>query len=207
MRNYVVYPDARLVFLLGTGDEKAFTELYNRYWERLLFIAGLKLKDLSIAEELVQDIFLDLWNRRTSLDIKGEVGAYLAVSMKYKVINAQVKLKRAEEYKLIMARDLSEEDHSTEQFLQFDELRQRLAALVNELPEKCRITYQLSKEHNLSHKEIATRLLVSEKAVEANLARAMKSLRKGFTYLFFVLVLPSPLVRVSHLLDYLHYNK
>ena len=184
-RNYLSYPDAQLLSLMGTGDEQAFTELYNRYWERLLYVAGVRLKDLAIAEELVQDLFPDLWNRRETLDIQGEVGAYLAVSMKYKVINAQARQKRAIDYQQVAP--TTAEDHSTEHFLSFQELRQRLEALVQGLPEKCRITYRLSREADLTHKEIASHLQVSEKAVEANLTRAIKSIRKGLSYFFMII--------------------
>jgi RNA polymerase sigma-70 factor (ECF subfamily) len=185
---YSAYPDAQLLFLMGTGDEAAFTELYNRYWERLLFIAGIKLRDAALAEELVQDVFLDLWNRRETLDVKGELNAYLAVSMKYKVINAQARQRRTEAYIRSVSESGTAEDRSTENDLQFDELRHRLEALVRGLPDKCRITYRLSREDLLTHKEIAHRLNVTEKAVEANLARALKSIRKGLSYLFQVLI-------------------
>lgn len=180
-RNYSSYPDAELLSLLATGDEQAFTELYNRYWERLLYVAGTKMRDLAIAEELVQDVFLDLWSRRETLDVRGELSAYLAVSMKYKVINIQARQKRAADYKKSLGEAA---DHSTEHLVSFDDLRHRLESLVQGLPEKCRITFRLSREADLSHKEIASHLHVSEKAVEANLTRAIKSIRKGLSYFF-----------------------
>lgn len=181
-RNYLSYPDNQLLTLMGNGDEQAFTELYNRYWERLLYVAGVKMKDLAIAEELVQDVFLDLWNRRDTLEVRGELGAYLAVSMKYKVINVQARQKRAADYQKNL--DGAAADHSTEHLLNFDDLRHRLEALVQGLPEKCRITFRLSREADLTHKEIASHLQVTEKAVEANLTRAIKSIRKGLSYFF-----------------------
>ncbi len=164
-------------------EESAFTALYNRYWEKLLFIAGIKLRDLAIAEELVQDIFLDLWNRRDRLDISGELSHYLATCMKYKVINAQAKRKRAQDYAQLTAARLDRADESTDHWLQFEDLRHQLAKLVAGLPEKCRLTYQLSREQGLSQKEIAHRLRVSEKAVEGNLSRALRALRTGLSHL------------------------
>ena len=171
------YSDAKLLSLIAKSNVDAFTELYNRYWDKLLFIAGIKLRDLAIAEEMVQDIFSDIWNRRETLTITGEVEAYIAVSMKYKVINAQAKLKRNAEYQHYIIEHTVLQDNSTEEWLSFNELNGRLAHLVTKLPEKCRITYQLSSEACLSQKEIAAKLNVTEKAVEANLSRARKSLR------------------------------
>lgn len=164
-------------------DEDAFTELYNRYWERLLFIAGVKLRDLAIAEELVQDIFFDLWQRRDRFELFGELNHYLAVCMKHKVINVQAKRKRAQDYALFAASRLEQAGQDTEHWLRFEELKDQLSRLVAGLPERCRITYQLSREQGLSQKEIAHRLHVSEKAVEGNLSRALKALRAGLSHL------------------------
>ncbi len=72
---------------LREGDKAAFTTLYNRYWRKLFVAATNKLKDPAIAEELAQDIFADLWIRRESLIVRGSLEAYLAVALKYKVIN------------------------------------------------------------------------------------------------------------------------
>jgi RNA polymerase sigma-70 factor (family 1) len=177
------YTDQELVRLLKQDDEGAFTELYNRYWERLLFIAGIKLRDLAIAEELVQDIFFDLWQRRDRLELSGELSHYLAVCMKHKVINAQAKRKRALDYAQFATGRLEQTGENTEHWLRFEELKDQLARLVAGLPERCRITYQLSREYGLSQKEIALHLQVSEKAVEGNLSRALKALRFGLTHL------------------------
>jgi RNA polymerase sigma-70 factor (ECF subfamily) len=188
MTAYGKHNDAALLVLLSRGDDKAFTEIYNRYWDKMLFVAGIKCRDLGIAEEIVQDIFLDLWRRRSELSVTGELEAYLAVSVKYRVINAQAKMKRALRYRSEAIGNSPEQVNPTEQWLSFQELKVRLSELVNKLPEKCRITYQLSKEEGLSQKEIAFRMNVSEKSVEANLARAMKSLRlnlKRFLFVFF----------------------
>lgn len=183
--SYSKYSDAALLPLLSKGDDKAFTEIYNRYWDKLLFVAGIKCRNLGIAEEIVQDIFLDLWNRRAELHITGELEAYLAVSVKYRVINAQAKMKRALEYQRFTLESSVQPINTTEQWLSFHDLQHRLAGLVNKLPEKCRITYQLSREQGLSQKEVALRLHITEKAVEANLARALRSLRKSLKQLFF----------------------
>lgn len=173
--------DHQLLALLRKGDEGAFTMLYDRYWKRLFVIAANKLDHLYVAEEMVQDIFYDLWNRRATLDVTGELQAYLAVALKYMVINYQVRLKREKAYKQNISLELKQGDHSTEQYLQFEELRKRLAALVVQLPARCQLTYRMSREMGLSHKEIAAELAISEKAVEHNLHRAKKTLRAGLS--------------------------
>jgi len=176
------YTDNGLFELVAQGNEAAFTALYERYWDKLFAVAANQLDDLAMAEELVQDVLLDLWQRRTAITLTGELQAYLAVAMKYRVINAQARRKRFREYS--RQAGTQEADHSTEQWLSFDELRRQLAKYVDGLPERCRITYQLSREQGLSHKEIASVMNISEKAVEHNLSRAIKTLRQSLRHFF-----------------------
>lgn len=175
--------DIQLLHQLRNGDERAFTALYKRYWKLLFAVAANKLDNLAEAEELVQDVFSDLWDRRHTLSLTGELPAYLAVAMKYQVINLQAKKKRARAYDTYARENISPADHSTEQWLSFEELKDQLSTLVARLPERCRLTYQLSREQGLSQKEIAREMDISEKAVEHNLARAVKSLRTGLKHL------------------------
>jgi RNA polymerase sigma-70 factor (ECF subfamily) len=188
MELYSTYTDERLSQLLRSSDRAAFTEIYDRYWDKLYSVAANKLKDAWLAEELVQDIFLDLWRRREQLDLSDKVAAYLAVAMKYKVINAQVKRSRLQLYQDYANRQGWLADYSTENQLSFDELKDRLAKLVAKLPKKCRLIYKLSREAGYSQKEIARELDISEKTVESHLSRAIKSLRTSLSqFLFFLL--------------------
>lgn len=172
--------DDTLVKLLQKGNDAAFTEIYHRYWNRLFSVAANKLNyDLKLAEELVQDIFLDLWHRREALDIRSSLSLYLAAAMKYKIIDARLKKKRMAAYAENLAAQAAPGDTSTEKQISFDELRHELSALVSSLPEKCQLVYKLSREAGYSQKEIAHHLSISEKTVESHLARAVKTLRLG----------------------------
>lgn len=173
------YTDTQLVDLLSKDDRPAFTELYNRYWSRLFTVAANKLdKDLESAEELVQDIFLDLWRRRKDLGGITCVSAYLAVAVKYKVIDARLRKRRLKTYKARSADSLSIIDTSTEERLRFNELQKRLALVVQDLPERSRLIYTLSRDSGYTHKQIATRLSISNKTVEAHLSRIIKLIRQ-----------------------------
>lgn len=164
--------------------EHAFTEIYNRYWDKLLYIAAIKLKNITIAEEIVQDVFLDLWKRRKQLAITGSLEAYLSVAVKYRIINAHARIKREQDY----LNNRAIEQLHTEPWLDERELQKNYKKLVSQLPEKCRITYQLSREEGLSLKEIAGKMSVSQKAVEANLTRSLKLLRIGLKKILFTLL-------------------
>ncbi len=177
MDSYSKLSDLELINLLKQGDQSAFTEIYKRYWQKLFTVAANKINDLEEAREIVQNIFISLWNRRELLDIKGTLSNYLAVSVKYRVINVLDKQNNHQKY--LDSLNASELDDSTQQWLEFMELKERLAELVAELPEKCRLVFQLSREQGYSQKEIAQELGISEKTVEGHLAKATKSLKTG----------------------------
>ena len=174
------FDDDILIKLLRKGNDAAFTRIYNQYWHRLFVVAANKLdNDYKLAEELVQDIFLDLWRRRETLDIKNNLSVYLAAAMKYKVIDARRKKSLVKAYNDGLLANGSIIDASTESQISFDELTNKLSALVKELPEKCQLVYKLNKEEGYSQKEIAHQLAISEKTVESHLSRAVKTLRLG----------------------------
>ena len=177
MCNYNILNDKELTNLLQEGDEHAFTEIYNRYWSKLFSIAANKIKDLTEAEEIVQDIFVSLWKRRSELSVIGTLSPYLAVSVKYRVIKALDKRNSQQKYSDYSQITLSITDDSTQQWLEFEELKSRLAVFVADLPEKCRLVYQLSREAGYSQKKIAVEMGISEKTVEAHLGKALKTLR------------------------------
>jgi len=173
--------------LLRDGEEGAFTEIYNRYWAVLFNVAANKTGSLAEAEELVQDLFLDIWNRRTTIDITSNLRAYLAVALKYRVINLLARRQRKARFEQYAGKKMSIADSSTEQWLGFHELNERISRLVAELPDKCRIVYQLRKEIGYSQREIAVHLQISEKAVEAHVSRALKALRTGIRFFLFLM--------------------
>jgi RNA polymerase sigma-70 factor (family 1) len=188
MMRYDSHSDEQLLSLLKSGGSEAFTELYDRYWKKLFAVAVNKIHDLYVAEELVQDILSDLWVRKETIELTGELRSYLAVAMKYRIINYQAKQKRARDYAAYAAARLSVADDSMRESLQFEELKGRLSELVAQLPERCQLTYRLSREAGLTQREIAEKLHISEKAVERNMTRAIRSLKSGLSQLFSVFI-------------------
>jgi RNA polymerase sigma-70 factor (family 1) len=181
---YKQYNDEDLLAQMSHGDEAAFTEIYDRYWKRIFVLAATKLDDRAQAEDLVQDLLADLWRRRSTLRLDGKLENYLAVALKYKVINIMASRKREREFIFHRSNSMTAIDSSTENWLDLEALRAELAQLVGKLPERCRVTYQLRREQGLPQKEIARNLNITEKAVEQNVTRALHSLRMGLKYLF-----------------------
>ncbi|WP_270088038.1 RNA polymerase sigma-70 factor [Sphingobacterium sp. SYP-B4668] len=179
--------DEELVSLLKEGNEHAFSMIYQRHWRRLFVIASQKINSFEEAEEIVQDIFFSLWTRRMNLEIQGNLSNYLSVSVKYRVIRVLDKHYRHRNY-LNSLVDMSLVDDSTQENLLFEELRGQLSKYVAELPEKCRLVFQLSREQGYSQKDIAKELNISEKTVETHLGKARKYLRSRLAHFFQILL-------------------
>src|SRR5690606_8759561 len=149
MLNYNDAPDNDLLLLLKSDDEAAFTTLYNRYWKKLFVVASYRVGNLEEAEEIVQDIFTSLWDRRNTLVLTSDLSNYLAVSVKYRVIKTLDKHYNKQRYiESLLVNELI--DNSTEEKLSFDELREELAKHVKQLPERCQLVFRLSREDGLS---------------------------------------------------------
>lgn len=170
---YKSYSDERLVSLLQDNDERAFTELYNRYWEVLFAISYNYCKQKETAEGVVQDIFMRLWDKRNTVKIS-DVGAYLATAVKFGVFKHIAREKRRQELisQHITPQDISDEE--SEVYARF--LREYINGIVEQLPEQCRIVYKLRREEDFSINEIAKQLNISPKTATNHLTKALKSI-------------------------------
>lgn len=186
MRPYS-YTDQELLFQLREGDHTAFREIYTRYWDKLFYVAAKKLQDLHEAESLVQDVFVDIWQRRDRLEVQGALDGYLVVAVKYRILNFLAKQERMRAYQQYAGEQMNTVDFSTEEWIRFEDLKEWLDKMVSQLPQKCQIAYRL-REEGLGHKEIARQMQISEKTVETHISRALKALRTSIGQLFTTLV-------------------
>jgi RNA polymerase sigma-70 factor (ECF subfamily) len=159
-------------------DKEAFAELYNRYWADLFRVAARKLASTELAEELVQDLFISLWQRRDKLAIT-QVSRYLFSALKFAVIDQirkqQVQVRYIEHY-VSLADPVSLPDDS----LALQDLTRSIEQGLQTLPPKTQQVLRLSRFEHLTIPEVAVRLGVSEKVVEYHLSTALRALR---TYL------------------------
>lgn len=186
---YAAYSDAALLDAMRADEEGAFAEIYQRYCHRLFTVAHGKLKSSEAAEELIQDLFADLWSRRARLQIE-RLEHYLFAMVRYRVINYIKTQKLRAGYDLYCRISQPETDTSTENSLALSDLTSALLAGVRKLPEKSREVFQLSRLEHCTVPEISTRVNLSEKAVEYHLTKSLKLLR---SYLrdFLLVMLPS----------------
>ena len=169
--------DAELIALLAKDDQAAFTEIYRRFWDKVFAVAFHRLNDQLEAEEVVQDVFFSLWKRRENLAIQYSLNTYLSTAAKYQIINRQRK-QYLQQQNLAATRQSNDSGvDSTQLWFSERELKQQLDYHIEQLPEKCRIVFKMSREEFKSYAEIAAELGVSEKTVEAHITRALKILR------------------------------
>lgn len=175
-----------LIAALTLGSESAFTKIYEHYWLKLLALAYSHTKNKQIAEGIVQDVFISVWNRRTTLKIQS-LSNYFAIAVKFSVFKYKQREQRRREIELenCKSEDYTQEDKMIEARF----LEEYFKGVVEQLPEKCRMVFNYSRVQGLSNREIAQEMSVSEKTVEAHLTKAIKALRvslKDAGFLFFL---------------------
>ncbi len=190
MSDYNSYNDKELLSAIRTDDEKAFAELFDRYWPKAHLITYSKVRSREVTEEIVQDIFITLWDKRASNNINN-ISSYLYTAIKNKAINYIehniVKKKYWDYYKTFIPSGES----STEQLMDYNSLMEAIETGLNQLPEKTKKVFELNRLEGRSIPEIAKILDLSEKAIEYHLTRSLKQLKmylKDFVLLilFFV---------------------
>jgi len=174
MSSYAALGDQALLLYLQQGDEKAFSEIYRRYWEKLVAIGYFHTRDKQMAEEVVSDVLIRLWNRRLDLEVRS-LSAWLGTAVKYSVFKVMVRHQRRQ---YILDRQAgSGEDDETQKKLDARFMREFLEGVIETLPEKTRLVFRYSREDQLSVGEIAKRMELSPKSVEYHITKALKTLK------------------------------
>lgn len=175
--NYSLLADEELVNLLIRKEDKlAYREIYTRYWKSIFLHAYRKTNSKEIAEELTQNLFLSLWERRKEIKVKF-IHQWLFSAIKYGVINhykSQIVHEKYVEYEKGI---LNESNSSTEQITAYRELSQVIEKGISLLPAKTQMVFKMSRIENRSIKEIAKDLNISEKAVEYHITQSLKIMR------------------------------
>jgi RNA polymerase sigma-70 factor (family 1) len=175
MQPYSTYADMELVDFLKSGDEAAFTEIYNRHWQSAYRAAFNVLKDEEACLDVLQDVFVWLWQNREQLAI-GSLKPYLITAVKFKMLNVIRQGKfRAE---VIAGLKLNEEALTfVDSSIEVKELKAIIDQFVEELPAQAQKIFHLSRNEHLSHREIAEQMGLSEKTVKNQMNISLKKLR------------------------------
>lgn len=163
---------------ISQSNKSAFESLFKSYYALLCRYAKSLLNDVDEAEEVVQNTFYILWNKRESIEIKGSLKAYLYKAVRNDCLNKLKHLKvrkmHAEDYKHSMG--MAYEDSG--KLIQAKELRQKIDEALTTLPEQCGKVFRLSRFEELKYQEIAEHLNISVKTVEIHMSKALKLMRE-----------------------------
>jgi len=185
--------DSELACKIKAGEKSAYRELFERYAPRIYRFSMSYLKSEADAEELVQDVFLKIWEKREKLDATQNIKAFIfkiAVNSIYDFIRRK-DIKHAFQ-DFTRAQEKTQSD-STWHAVVWEEMLASLDELVRQMPEQRRKIFQMSREKGLSNDEIAKDLKLSKRTVENQLYRAIAFLKKHyntgslFALLFFYL--------------------
>lgn len=169
--------DTVLINRLREGDKLALTELYNTYWQLLFISAYNIIKDKELCEDIIQDVFMNIWHSREKLEINISLKGYLYACIRYQVFNQFRKNKDKIHVEFFNDLDKRFQYTTPETEMMHNELVQQINTIVETLPEKCQLVYKLSREEQLTHKEIALRLNISVKTVENHITKALQAIR------------------------------
>lgn len=178
------YTEVEWIYALKDGNLWAYNELFDRYGKRLHRFAIAYLKSTENAEEIVQDVFLKIWNNRKDLSPDKSFESYLFTIAKNGILNTIRKSKSQQAY-LNFTILHPGKDVLLDEELDFNELERAYSNAVDQLSPRRKEIFLLSRVHSLSNAEIAERMNISSKTVENQMTSALAEIRKNLRTLGF----------------------
>ncbi|HTF80425.1 MAG TPA: RNA polymerase sigma-70 factor [Cytophagales bacterium] len=172
------------------GDERAFESLFKFYYQRLCHYACSMLHEMEEAEEVVQQVFINIWDKRAHIEISTSFQSYLYRAVNNASLN---KIKQRKAYGLhheYIKLEMESSIDSTTQAVLSEELRGSIMEAVDLLPQQCKLVFEMSRFEGMKHQEIADELDISIKTVENQIGKALKHMRSYLKeYLTFAIMI------------------
>lgn len=195
MDTYHCMPENELLRLLHCGDMQAFDVLYHRY-SRTIYANILKfIKDKTVAEDLLQDVFVRIWENRLKIDPEQSFAAFLFTCSRNITFNFRRRLKLELASAIQLAQGAVEGENSIDRMLDSKEAQQWVEQLLDKLPQQRQKIFRLSKLEGKSYQEIAQEMEISVSTVRDHIVKANKFIRNaalqdnGFSAFMFALLL------------------
>jgi len=161
---------------IRAGDEGAFDSVFRAHYPHLVRMAESVVRERALAEEIAQEVMLELWRRRESLTVEQSFRAYLIRSTRNRALN-HIRHQRIVEREAAFAAVDPPSSPSAEEEILGVELERAVRDAIDGLPDNCREIFRLSREHGLRYVEIASALEISVKTVEKRMGQALAELR------------------------------
>jgi RNA polymerase sigma-70 factor (family 1) len=170
--------DYDLILMLKTGHKAAYTAIYDRY-KRLLFDhAFKKTGDADAAQDILQDVFLNLWTHRNQISESDNIKGYLYTAVRNKVFNSIAHSRVRSIYTASITQYAQTADITTDHLIREKQFSELIDLEIASLPEKMRNIFLLSRKEHMKNKQIAEQLNLSEHTVATQIKRAIKILKK-----------------------------
>jgi RNA polymerase sigma-70 factor (ECF subfamily) len=170
--------DSEIAGRIRNGDKGQFESLFRSSYVSLVKYAKTLVRDQDTAEEIVQDLFVKLWQEKEKINIESSLNGYLFRSVHNRCLHYIDHRKIVERHADEMAIAQKENPEDPSEILHYKDLQARIARIIERLPERCGKIFCMSRFEGLKYSEIAERLSVSVKTVEASMGRALKEFRK-----------------------------
>lgn len=184
MGSYHTYSDLELMGFISQDDELAFAEIYHRYKGVLFLHAYRMLGDEDEAKDILQELFTVLWTKRNNIILNNSLSSYLYGSVRNRIFDFIAHKKVEKRYITSLTDFLTEGECITDHRVREKELSSLIEKEVSLLPPKMREVFELSRKKNLSYKEIADELHISDKTVKKQVNNALNILRKKLDVTF-----------------------
>ncbi|NPA35405.1 MAG: RNA polymerase sigma-70 factor [Chlorobi bacterium] len=158
-----------------SGSEDAFDFLFRKYYRKLCSVAIMLLKDDDLSQSIVQECFISFWEKRNTVKEINNIYGFLSFMVRNKSLDYLRKMKAEQSAVNKMYEDFHE--NSENEHYELSELEQRILEILNNMPERARMAFQYSRYDGLKYTEIADKMNITTKAVEALVSRALKTLR------------------------------
>jgi len=177
MKMYSEFTDSELVRLVKDSNHEAFAEIYNRYAVLMFYKVNQMLRDEEPSKDLVQDLFVALWDKPELVQEDNNLAGYLYVGARNRVLKFIQRNKLKNDHIASLAKYASEISLETIQDIDERELKIIVQREIDNLPPKMKLIFEMSRKDNLSHAEIAGKLGLSDQTVKKQVNNALKILR------------------------------
>ena len=177
MKIYTELDDAELVVLLKKKDRRAFTEIYNRYSVLMFYKVNQMLREEEASKDLIQDLFISIWDKSDLIQENNNLSGYLYVGARNRVLKIIQRNNLHNDHLASLAAYASEVSMETIQDINERELKVIVQREIDNLPQKMKQIFEMSRQDNLSHAEIAAKLGLSAQTVKKQINNALKILR------------------------------
>ncbi len=160
-----------LLVQVGNDDIKAYNRLYNLFYAPLCVFARRYISDIETIEDCVQDVFFNIWKNRKDISIDISVRSYLLSATRNKCLSVIEKNRSKLTYEQYILNTY--DDYSADDLYSVEELKRMIDEAVNNLPDKLRVVFCMSRYEHLTYKEIAEQLNISVKTVESYMNKSL----------------------------------